>query len=321
MIPAAMTALALACFSTLPAKAAPPLFSLDPLSPTIVVGGITAADLLTPGPLGGPPVVAIPAVTMGLLPGDDISAISYFSPTSGPIHFTVDRLAVGLPVGVPPDVSSEAASGQAAGDIFVQVLPLGVNTLATNQSALGLLPAVPPGPPVPPPIDHVDAIDLKAPAAPTPLGLVYTLAPGSPTLAANPGWSPADLLSSLPIGAGGWTPTLAAPAGQLGLLPGDVVDGLEFFIPGGLGPLVPLFSLAPGSPSLAIVGATAGDILVPAQPGGPIGIFMPHLALGLAPIDNLAGIAMVPEPGTWAQLGAGLALLVGWGRRRMSRSR
>lgn len=285
------------------------LFSIDATSPSTAF--VSPADILSPGPIGGPPGVAIPFMALGLVPGDDVDAISYILPRALPVYFSVDRATVGAPGLFPPNVFTEASVGQAAGDIYIGLPPSSSgNTLATNQDLLGLLPPFPPALPATSHTDNLDALEeLPGGLAPTPTGLLYSLAPGSPTLVTF-GYSPADILTTV---AG--VPSVYLAAATLFLVPTDDVDGLM------VGPGVPAtlgiaFSLAPGSPSLGMALSPA-DILG-AGPGGPVPI-LPASALGLGlpgAADNVNAIAAVPEPETWVMLLAGLGL-VGWvGMRR-----
>lgn len=286
--------LALACaLSTAPAHAV--LFSIDATSPSTVA--ISPADVLSPGPVGGPPVVAIPfgATGLKLLPGDDVSAIAFPVHTEpAPVFFSVDRLALGAPSPA-PSVITEAAVGQAAGDIYIPPVAF-TNTLVINQSALGLLPPAVPGVPVPPPIDNVDALEMIHPAMPSAAGLLYALAPGSPTLGAI-GATAGDILTTTASG-----PIIAIPFASMGLVPADVVDGLVVLAGT---PAVVFFSLAPGSPSL-VAPLTAGDVLIP----GPT-TFVSAPMLGLVPPgDNVDAISAVPEAHRFVLMLAGLGALL-----------
>ena len=299
---------ALAASFAAPAQALT-LFSIDSFSPSTAF--VSAADVLAPGPISGPPAVVIPFGALGLVPGDDIDAMSYIFPRAFPLHFSVDPASFGLPGPAAPDVFTEAMVGQAAGDIYFGPLPgPGGNTLVVNQDLLGLVPAIPPGVPPPGPIDNLDALELTPDGfIPGPVGLFYSLTPQSPTLAML-GASPADILTTSPAGA----PMVFTPAAALGLMPLDDVDALM------IGPGVPAiggiaFSLAPGSPSLGAV-LTPADVLGVGI--GPVPIpLIPAIGLGLAgATDDLNAIAAIPEPQTWATMLAGLGL-VGWlGRRR-----
>jgi hypothetical protein len=295
-----------------------------------------------------------------------------------PIYFSVDRMGWGLPGS---SLAVEAAANQQPGDIyrstrsfinpaaFVGVLPAGggwvgvlpsaggggSNTLAINQSALGLtvvgVPGVltPAGVPVPPAVpgshDNVDAFDFTNQVA---------IGPGGPGV--YPVWSYFGVgpLEAADINAGGGGPagpisgadifdvapmtpgTIAvpfAPALTLGLdmIGGpnsDSIDGLVMFdraIPGGPATGGPgaqpgidfaLFSLAPGSVTLAALGLDAADVFftdfrgsfgtyafatdlgVVGLPGGP--------PMGPSNIDALD----IPEPSSLALLALAAAVVL-----------
>jgi hypothetical protein len=273
-----------------------PFFSVDALSPS--VPGVNESDILMPGPVGGPPIVVQPAALRGLAGAgvDDLDAITAapFGTILGALHISVDRLSPGTLPPPPPDVGSEAAAGQQAGDIYtVGALPL--QSLAWNQTILGLLPPVPPGFIAIPPIDDVDALDLGSPG-PTPVAAtLWSLTVGHPYLGAS------GLIGcggDLFLGFGG--PFIAFGAGGLGLLACiDEVDALQWDAATGS----VLFSLAPGSPSLAPgspivgcgLGCTGADVFIWPFPGpAPSALAIPAAALGLGPLDNVDAIAFQP---------------------------
>src|ERR1051325_6976147 len=187
-----------------------PSFSLSPPSPTL--GGIAAtpADILTPlippafGPMP-PPAVSIPAAALGLGPGDVVNSISYGILPPGAaagerLLFSVDGASVGIPFAPPPaNVACEAAGAQALGDAFV-AQPFGPPLPFPNILALdgNGFPDSPCGPPPSPGLgllevspDNVISLEMcPASFVFTGAGLTsavyFTLAPGSPTLAAIP---------------------------------------------------------------------------------------------------------------------------------------
>jgi hypothetical protein len=282
---------------------ASPFFSLDAASPS--VPGVSNNDVLAPGPVGGPPALATPAGALGLPPGlpDELDAITTGAPVDPlAIFFSVDRAATGLLVG--GDVFSEALAGQAAGDIFVSGGG-GSNTLVFNQDILGLLPATAPGTLTLAPIDNLDALDLAGPVGPG-VG-AYSLLAGN-----SFGFSGADILFSP-----GGVPTVMVSAADLGLTFTDDIDALHFdTLTGDC-----LFSLVPDSPSLAVLAAGPGDVLVsPGCGAGPAPIVLfAGITLGLALGDNLDALAFIseiPEPGSFGLVALGLAALAGLGRRR-----
>jgi hypothetical protein len=251
-------------------------YSIDVGSPSF--GAVSNSDVLS-RPFGGaaPPGVLFPAVALGLAgaPADEIDAMTFGGSPLGPLFFSVDAASVGIP-GAPPDVASEAAALQAAGDIYSS--PPG-NFLFRNQDVLGELPAIAPGVIAVPPVDNLDALDVGAPTGLVPA--FFSLAAGNVY-----GLSGADIL--IP------GPAVGIPAGALGLAVIDDIDALHMdFSTGDI-----FFSLAPGSPSLFVVSpgcpappCSAADIFI--VPGGlpPFVPFAPAAAQGLLGIDNIDALA------------------------------
>jgi hypothetical protein len=92
---------------------------------------------------------------------------------------------------------------------------------------------------------------------------------------------------------------------------GDDIDGMVWFeddtggvpTPGPSPGDLMIFSLTPGSPTLAQLGyvpGTGGADLFFVRPGGAVGLFAPAGALGLLPTDDIDGLDVVPEPGVLA---------------------
>jgi len=203
-------------------------------------------------------VIRIPLSALGLVPGDEVDAISIpypgvtptidevlFGGTPGFIFFSVDANAVGMMPIAPPDVFTEALVPEAAGDVFLAqpfvVAPW--NTQAYDEVVIGLDQS-------PVPVDDQDALDLIAPILtyPLPLGAVaFSLAAGSPSL--GPGITEDDILVT--DGAGGFL--VIATGAALGIPPGDDLDAL--FVDAAL---APLFSVRGGSGVLF-----PGDIYLP----------------------------------------------------------
>ena len=278
-------------------------FTLAPGSPSLFTGpGFTPSDIfVTPGPVGGPPTLAVPGAAMGLAPHDNIDAMAF-----GPIltmiaySFSVDPFAIGAAGSA---VGIESSVAQQAGDVYTS-FGAGMNTLATNQDLAGLVPPVPSGIPGGAPfIDDIDSLEANSPTLLGPATpLIFSVDPFSPLLGAFPGTGPADLFVTAP----GGTPVPFIPAAVLGLLPGDDIDALMFDITATSG-LAPVFSLAPGSPTLALLGFSEGDLLI----AGP-GLFMSATSLGLLPLaDNLNAATFVPLPAPIWLLGCATAVLFG----------
>lgn len=117
--------------------------------------------------------------------------------------------------------------------------------------------------------DDLDALNEQPPSFVDELGegdldspVFISLSAGSPSLETLEK-GPADILWTV-----GFEPGLYASASSLGLLSGDDIDGMCINDFGGGPRFVPetdtvLFSLAPGSPTLADLGASAADVLEP----------------------------------------------------------
>jgi len=235
---------------------------------------------------------------LGLLTNDDIDALSIIDAGTPPgldividpgyfintyWHFSVDPSSVGVPGGASPDVFSQAAKTEAAGDVFFTLFPLpawppppppGPNMLAIDDWWVGLDDTTAPAPE-----DDMDALDLfedpdLLDTEFLPLQAVaFSLTPDSPSLATGPPglFTPGTVLTS--DGAGGFMVRLTD--GFLGI-PGDDLDALFIGAEG-----FPIFSVAPGS----VNGLDAADLLVPAGVVGPgpiAGVLIPAAALGLA---------------------------------------
>ena len=282
--------------------------------------------------VAGVPVAVGGGPGSSLGPGDVIDGFSADKSalTDFVLCFSVDPASVGEVAKAPAffgvNVTTEGAAGnaQAAGDGFIGTeaftragivagapsLALFNNTVAVNQSPVqkeifGLLPVVSPGIPTAAPLD-----DVIGGGPPMPPALYFTLAPGSPALGGFLGalclGSPADVF---------FDPTPAGPGGDeicfttfigLGLVPGDDVDALVVFDDDMSGTFTGtdqvLFSLAPGSPSLILLGVSPADVLTSFVGFGPVlyaGVMPPapptiHV-LGLAPgLDDLDMLELVP---------------------------
>lgn len=208
------------------------------------------------------------------------------------VWFTHDQNVIALP---PPPVNGVFAAPDVAdiffSPVFIRSAP-GVNQgnalVVNNPAQLGLLPG-----------DNVDAVhhELRE------LGLSYDEFPayvfsvnaGDRGLAGTAvrGQVPdnaADLYESNGFGYN----VTDVNENQIGLAPGVRVDVDGFFLtPAGV--VDPArwvyFSLTPGSPTLAAIGASAGDVLA-AQLGGSPVVCISGSVLGLADGDDLDGLIM-----------------------------
>ncbi len=266
-------------------------------SPTMVSGpgstagcGVPGNDLCVPGAdvFVNFPAVA-PAVTpggaYGLVAGDVVTGLSFGLDTffgGEPVFVSIDAASVGAAGAA----LVEAAAGEAQADIFAVGAVGGpaVNALAVDGD--GLPAAAPPASglveaPAGPPVDELAAMSgCDVATGPLFFGgpIYFTLAAGSPTLAALAA-GPADILISPP----GGPPAVFIPAPANGLVAGDAIDGLAWDAAVGVG----YFSLAPGSPTLGVIGAGPADLLVP---GAPPAIAVAAAAMGFAAADNVDAI-------------------------------
>jgi len=305
-----------------------PTFSVAPAGPS----GLNPADILFLDPISGTIVVYIPAAALGLLPGDDLDALSYGFGANDQFvaaSFSTRPGAVGLPA---TDLNREATcpAPEVAGDEYsavgrsgpwsppwtnIQRLDEDGASCVGNRGHPFLLQIG----------DDVDALEMPlipmgAGAAglafveppPGPEKVFFSLAPGSPSLLAQ-GWRPADILVVRPPYKPGDPPPLPvvfASQEALGLMDNDDVDAIALVEDGdgvftpvfevGLDALV--FSLATGSPTLAVKGFWPGDLLLPTTVYNPAGgppLFMlrviwPAADLGLAPEDDLNALKTNP---------------------------
>jgi len=141
--------------------------------------------------------------------------------------------------------------------------------------------------------DDLDALDAQDPSAADPDGdgvpdraVYFSLDAASPSLTSR-GVTEADVLRTV----AGNAPAVYASRAALGLVPGDDLDGLCLGedgdgVFGANDQLV--FSLAPGSPTLALIDAGPGDLLAPGSPPRPR---VRVAALGLLTGDDVDAVA------------------------------
>ena len=320
-----------------PRAAAQTTFSHDNAIAITAVGG--GEDLLTEG-AAGPPVVAIGGASLGLVPGDHIDALSMGDDVplmiGHRIVFSVDPYSPGL--GVPgngvffefvfdsaPCAGAAPVPMSACGDIFIQTLAGGSNMLAPlgagyspgGAAAGDECHAGWAGGNVPSAADDLNAFDYTAPANAT--GIYFSLAPGSPTLAAIAATAGdilySDLSGAAPViatlggGAGPATATnlgiqgwgldalsLVGTGGPVGAGGGVIAAGAVGPAPASTGVVsthLLEFSVARGG--FAFVGF-AGEVLVRSG-AGVAAVFVPAEAgLGLAIVneDELNALEVIP---------------------------
>jgi hypothetical protein len=324
---------AAALISVAPRAAFGQAFVLDPMSASLPVIPATSGDLLAPSglgiPSGPPPVLGVTAAAFGLLPGDVIDAISGpdDAPPGSTLTFSVARPSIGVAAGFapPPDVASEVAAvlpgiqPEAASDLFTALDPACPAFPPDNVQIVDGdgAPLVPPGCyggfpmglteglplPGPPFNDDVSAFDWGLPARHAVTGFAFSLAAGSPSLTpgTNPllpaGAEPGDILVSVAppppfppvifplLGAAG----LGLVSGGPGCAPPACDDVDAFSYSFGL----VMFSITPGSPSIAGCPYSAADVLGGGAPPFPACAppFLPAGAIGLLPADDVNALA------------------------------
>ncbi len=306
--------------ATLPAGAG---VSLDRTSPS--VGGcgfpVNPAQIFSQVPPSGGcdmpfgigPELEVKRPALGLTANDNIDAFSANTSTSETLTyhlvFSADQTSLGQ-VGTP--YAGEAANNQAASDLWRTNLTGGSpaasmagggcvpwvvpppHVLHRNQTAFNLIQSAAAGAAAAGPLDNIDAVEMDGmditgdnvhdfPA-------YLSLDPSSPSLVG----SGADIYFA-PAGA----PFVAfsSPA-DAGLAMADDIDALVMWDRGVLGAVDPgvdyaLFSLAPGSPTLAAFGLSPAMIFV-THFSGTLCPFVGPGELGLQFADNVDGLDVIP---------------------------
>ncbi len=355
--------------------------SLDRQSPSVVFFGNTPGDIYgEPGgvgfgwDVGGPgPVLHVPEINYGLVPGDNNDGHSNGEQFGNQfvIYFSGDDLSMGA---AGTDYEHQAIRRQAAGDRFVlngrtnvpptavlaggppavtlgPVLPGPINLLSANQTRYNEIPSIAPAffnpyvPPLSPPaafatvMDDMDALELTEfdtngdRIHDTPI--YFNLDSVSPSVVGG-GFTGGDIFLSPPATAGF---ALWAPFASLGLTALDEVDALAVWNANGSASPSPgdhaIFSLAPGSPALLANGWSAADVLATGFSGTSV-LYLPALALGMLPTDNIDGLdvevflgpqsiqrfdfvtddVISPEPCSWTLAAIGLTACGTLRRRR-----
>lgn len=311
---------------TAPPAMAQTTFDHDHAAPITAVG--VAGDLLTEGtPFPAAPVVAIGAGAIGLVAGDEIDALSFGDDVAiAGFHvlvFSVDPAAVGvLGTGVDFEVTADTPLGAfpaACGDLFIQAPG---NTNALSPAGLGYRTGTLTGDehnarwgspnPIAGPADDLDAFDFSPPVADPINGIFFSLAPGSPTLAAIPAtagdilWSPlggGPVIIAVLAGDGAATDVNLGITGEnlnaLNVI-GSNIAGVGTITAGGVG-AGPASGGAPGSTHLVEYsiagggGVSPSDVLIRTG-AGTFGVHTPSIGVGLVFSDDLNALEAVPPP-------------------------
>lgn len=287
---ATCAAAALALLATNLLAASPAMFTAPGSSAACGSAGLDlcspAADVFANFPAATPATLSGSAA-LNLLPGDVVTSFSFGREHAWPasrIRFSVGNGSAGI-AGVPPDVASEALAADHAADIFDGGTVSHPMANARLVDGNGLPAMAAPASGLAEPGDELRDFASCSPSSANLVGsaVYFSLAPGSPTLAALSATS-ADLLSTQFLTA---APVIVATtAATLGLVAGDVIDALM------ADPVGPYFgapivlSLADGSPSLATIPASGADLLYAPGPG----VLISAAALGLGAGDDIDGL-------------------------------
>lgn len=293
-------------------------FSIDAASPEVPGGG-SEADIFWSGI--GPPTVWIPGVNLGLLPAlEELNAFSYGRDQLVPagmaawvnFFYSVDRATMGAGGAVTNQVTGNGA----AGDQFRAVVDgtgavLVPPVLWEDALGHGLSPL-----PVESDLDaHSHPFHQAAP-------VYFSVAPAAVATASvrwgMPGLTAADILY-VAAPAPAVVPTVYATGVALGLVGADDVDAVAISDGGVIGTLnvgdVVYVSLAPGSPTLGVLPASAASVIQVFP--GPMVVIFPPAALDLLPGDNLnamtgydPGPTQVPTLSGWSLLVTVLVLVM-----------
>lgn len=295
------------------------------IEPAATLGAVPDA-IYTPGGIGGfpPPAILVP----GLLVPLGVDAISYDRPLSDMALAHAFSVSPGSLGAAGTAVATQSAFFEQAADIYVSA-GLGGNALLFDGNGIAAPTGATAGPLgliEGPAGDNLNALDLRVVS---PSGLIYFsvdpftagAAYGGPPLGSAANIYIAPFVPLAPgYDAPVPVPTIYASFLLLGLAPLDNIDALVVFEDGlpGFGPLdVVRFSLAPGSPSLPLLGAGAADIIDVAGPFAIPTVVATAASLGLLPGANIDALdVVVPEPSTLALLAfGGLTAAAGRARR------
>lgn len=283
--------------------AAPPVDVLSQSFSVAAGGALTAAGVHPADILGVGGAPLIPCVNLGLLCNDfnsgapdEIAGLSFgvdFTERAlPPIQFSVDNASRGR-AGSAVRAEATCSPAQAHADVFesafngnnVQDLDgdgvacagnAGYGLSLSESSQADTLDALD--------RDPCQTVDLDCDGTPD-APIYFTLAPGSPTLTMLNATA-ADILA----GGADFVPTVWVAGVDFGLRAGDVIDAFCLLEDGdgsyGQTDRV-IFSLARGSPTLTIQGASPADLFLPAPPR----VAIPAVALGLEATDNIDALS------------------------------
>ncbi|MCP3991432.1 MAG: hypothetical protein GY724_20325, partial [Actinomycetia bacterium] len=207
------------------------------------------------------------------------------SPTSAEVLFSHDVPGIGLPGSAVTAAPDEAdIFGTTAVSLCMPAWAAGPNSLLFDNIAhLGLMAG-----------DNIDAFSVTNGILPSKgaawrfsVDLGSSGVTGSDVAAELP-FNTADIFYATTYGPN----YLCLWEWQVGLAGSDDLDALE----DEFDTIVVYFSLTPGSPTLGLIGATAGDILgiVPGVGGLPF-IAFSHTSIGLDPADDVDGLTVTDQ--------------------------
>lgn len=282
-------------------------FSTD--GPSSVPNG--PADLLNPGAVPSPPII---------LPGGAGYGVDAFSfGHLGPIDTSTAFFSVSPgSVGAMGTAVFAESGGDESADIFSSAIGSGLNGQVYDGNGLpsGTMLGLPE-----PSMSNLDGLDLRM--APT-FSLYWSVDPATAAGLipySSGSASGGDVWFSPPVVGYAITPVLYAATTFLGLSASDDIDALVVVEDGTAGFAfatdVVFLSLAPGSPTLAGLGAGPEDILVVGG-GAALSVFASGASIGLVSGDNLDALdfAVIPEPATGSFLLVGACGLFALRRRR-----
>lgn len=277
-------------------------FTIDQASPEVPAVMAASDGAFTPG-IPPVPLTFTGAVTLGLPAGVEVDAISYGvdqaqllgSNNFMILYTSVTRGSVGA-AGSAVAAQLNGVAGDRYRSTANAVGGFTAQTLSTDAPLLGL--TIPPGVE-----SNIDGL-AHPPGASQSSGVYFSIDAGSaPLFGADEG----SVLYKGPAIPPGAPPIVYATSAALGLMPGaDEVDALIIDDVTTRAVLdafdIVYVSLAPGSPTLAALGASPAD-LIQVFPGPPA-VVISAAQLGLLAADDLDA-ATIFDPGLWEPVGGG----------------